>query len=445
MKKPRALLINPPIYDFSLFDLFHKPLGLMSIGKMLEESGYLVDVIDALDYRDEASSRVLGTPKRKANGTGKFFRQRVDFPHDILDVQRSFARYGILQASFESRLANTTPDIVLITSGMTYWYPGIVEAARAVRNAFPGTPIVVGGVYATLLPKHCLSEVSPDFIVAGKAEDKLPDILSACGLPDLISTRSDGVLLRSDVWRGAGVVRLNDGCPMNCDYCASRALNGGFVAGDPHAVVKEIQALISESGITSCAFYDDALLHRKNESFVPFLEELIESSINIPLYLPNAIHLRYLDYPTAKLMKIAGFQEIRLGYESSSPDFHSRHDNKVSPGDFADGIGMLKAAGFSGKRIITYVLAGMPGQHAGEVEASIRHVSSFGVRASVAEFSPVPGTALWEAAVANSRYPIAEEPLYQNNSLQPMAWDGLTRSDLQVLKDLSRALAPADG
>lgn len=38
MKKPlRALLINPYIYDFSCYDLFSKPIGLLQIAAALKK------------------------------------------------------------------------------------------------------------------------------------------------------------------------------------------------------------------------------------------------------------------------------------------------------------------------------------------------------------------------------------------------------------------------
>ena len=77
---PHALLINPPVYDFALYDLFHKPLGLMHIGRWLEEAGFGVEIVDALDVNDEPSQAILGMPRRLSNGTGHFFKQAVKFP-----------------------------------------------------------------------------------------------------------------------------------------------------------------------------------------------------------------------------------------------------------------------------------------------------------------------------------------------------------------------------
>ena len=51
------------------------------------------------------------------------------------------------------------PDLVLITSIMTYWYRGAVEVSEIVRRVFPRAKIVVGGIYPTL----CYEQASCNF------------------------------------------------------------------------------------------------------------------------------------------------------------------------------------------------------------------------------------------------------------------------------------------
>jgi len=72
------------------------------------------------------------------------------------------------------------------------------------------------------------------------------------------------------------------------------------------------------------------------------------------------------------------------------------------------------------------------------VETSVRKALAEGVRVRLAEYSPVPGTGLWEESIRRCRYPIGEEPLYHNNSFFPMEWEGFSREDLTRLKELAR-------
>ena len=440
--KPVALLINPPIYDFALYDLYHRPYGLLRIGAWLADAGYRLEIIDALDPTDAASSQALGRPKRESNGTGKFHRQPVQFPHRIKIPDRRFARYGMLAQSLRGRIEESHPDVVLVSSGMTYWYGGVVEAVDTVKSIHPDTPVIVGGIYASLLPEHCKRVTHGDFVVAGNAGSELDKILGSLRLSVPSDPVGAQVLMAPEVWRGAGVLRLNEGCPFRCRYCASGLLCPDFSSHGPETVFEILKQMYEDLGIHHFAFYDDALLVDKERGLIPLLELVIASPMDVNLYVPNALHIRYLDEKTARLMKSAGFREIRLGYESSSETFHEDFDEKVASEELLDAIKILKVAGFSANKILVYLLAGLPGQRAVDVEESIRYTTSLGVRASLAEYSPVPGTELWESSVAASRYPIAEEPFFQNNSIFSMEWSGFTFDDLRRLKALTHELSP---
>ncbi|MCK4541707.1 MAG: cobalamin-dependent protein [Spirochaetales bacterium] len=440
MASPRALLINPPVYDFALFDLFLKPYGLLRIGRWLEDGGYSVDLVNALDYRDPESASLPGFPHRQKNGTGKFFRQRLRNPVLAKVTDRSYARYGILPEVFKKRIKRINPDIVLVTSGMTYWYPGVVEAVEVVRESHPGVPVIVGGVYSTLLPSHCLKVTGADYIVSGEAELHLPAILKKHGLPVPPGTPGRDLLMVPELLSDAAVIRLNDGCPLRCDYCASHIICPAFKKGDAEEAFRVVRELHEKLGTRNFAFYDDALLASGDRVLIPFLEQLIDAAFDIRFFVPNALHLSLLHEKTAFLMKESGFQEIRLGFESSDDDFHIQHDRKYRQDDFPRVIKFLKRAGFAPKEIGVYILAGLPGQRIEEVEASVRYASSFAVKVCLARYSPVPGTSLWQQAVNSCDLPLEEEPLFHNNTLFPLNWSGFRRKDLHELKELVRKL-----
>lgn len=458
--RPSALLIYPPVYDFALYDLYLKPYGLLRIAQWLQHGGWNVDILDCLDYRDKLSIEIMGKPKRKADGTGKFFKQHVPMPEPLRGIERIFSRYGILPAVVRSRIASSQPDIVLVSSGMTYWYPGIEEVVQVVREDHPQTPVIVGGIYATLMPEHCRERIGPDRVISGDAWDELSRFLESYRLP--VPAPPDGSLHRQlqapeapahtnpqpqeiyppvekDLWGDAGVIQLNRGCPFSCSYCASTLLCPRFHPGNAEAAFEYLTRLY-RLGITNIGFYDDALLVRKEQVLVPFLERVIEEELDVHFYLPNAIHLQFIDEDTAGLMRRAGFQEVRIGLESAFPAFHETHDHKIDIDRFPEYVELLKNAGFPPEAIGVYVLAGLPGQPAGEVEETIRYAAAQGVQVFPSEYSPVPGTPLWEASITHSRYPLAEEPLYHNNTFFPMEWEGFTRDDLEQLKQLAREL-----
>ncbi|MAG13845.1 MAG: B12-binding domain-containing radical SAM protein [Spirochaetales bacterium] len=439
---PVALLINPPIYDFALFDLFLKPYGLLRIGACLASAGYKISFVDALDHRDELSSSILGAPRRNDNGTGKFHRWKVPFPGEVAIEHRRYARYGVVAQSLDHQISDVQPDIVLISSGMTYWYPGIVEVVRMVRCRHANAPIIVGGIYASLLAEHCKNTTGADFVIHGNAWPELPNILDKLGLPVPSHQPSSEVLSLPNVWRNAGIIRLNKGCPLRCRYCASELLFSGFAQGNAKSTFNVLRNQATHCNIRNFAFYDDALLFQKEDEFHKLLDLIIKAKLGISLYVPNALHIRFMDGRTARLMKTAGFKEVRFGFESVSDDFHKNYDGKVARNEYPEVVEILRAAGFRGGEIITYILAGLPGQYAEDVEDTVRFVTSIGVRGSIAEYSPVPGTELWSQSVAVSKYPLDEDPLYHNNSIHALEWSGFTVADMSRLKQLTHDLSP---
>lgn len=437
--KPKALLVQPPVYDFALYDLYLKPVGLLQVGRMLADAGYDTCFVNGLDYTDPVSAGVFGRPRRKSDGTGKFFRERIDLPERLQPRGRAYARYGLHRDVFSERIAaafaGAPPDIALIGTGMTYWYQGVREAARRIRDVYPGVPVVAGGVYATLLPEHCRDVCEVDEVVKGPAIPGLQGITERYGLPS-VGTPSPGyrVLMEEQVWKDAGALLLNRGCPFSCAYCASELVSGTFTPGDPEVLFQTALAMHTSFGTRNFAFYDDALLVRKDEVLYPFLDLVRGAGLPCSFYLPNAVHVSMLDGDTALRLRRGGFREIRLGFESSSPDFHSRLDGKLTGESLDRALEALAEAGFSRDRVTLYILAGLPGQEAGEVEASVEYAIDRRVRVSVSEYSPVPGSSLWRKSVEHARVDLAGEPLYQNNTFFPMEWTGFTAEDLSRLK-----------
>ena len=81
--KPVALLINPPVYDFALYDLYLRPMGLAKIGRWLHDAGYRVEVVDALSFDDE---EVAAAPGRTFGpAADAFVRVSLATANDVLE------------------------------------------------------------------------------------------------------------------------------------------------------------------------------------------------------------------------------------------------------------------------------------------------------------------------------------------------------------------------
>jgi hypothetical protein len=158
LSQPKTLLlINPWIYDFAAFDFWLKPLGLLYLAGHFRENGYRIHLIDCLDrHNPELLIRQgLHAPRNRAHGIGKFFRERLPKPDILKHIPANYCRYGIPEDIFLDMLnAAPAPDAILVTSMMTYWYPGVFRVIELVKYQFPEVPVILGGVYATLCTTH---------------------------------------------------------------------------------------------------------------------------------------------------------------------------------------------------------------------------------------------------------------------------------------------------
>jgi radical SAM superfamily enzyme YgiQ (UPF0313 family) len=148
--------------------------------------------------------------------------------------------------------------------------------------------------------------------------------------------------------------------------------------------------------------------------------------------------LREVTPKLAKLMFTAGFRTIRFGFETADVQRQMETGGKVTNEHLERAVAYLREAGYEPRDIGIYLLCGLPGQSAVEVHEAIKHVQRCGARPVIAEYSPIPGTALWDASVEASSYPLAEEPLFHNNSLLPCRNSLLTFEMYQELKRQTR-------
>jgi len=168
---PHILLINPWIHDFAAYDFWAKPMGLLTIAAILKHHNISVSYIDCLDRFHPKAPK---TDPSARDGRGPYLKTRLPKPAGLDDVPRYYSRYGIKPQWFrEDLLKQRQPDLVLITSLMTYWYPGVRETIETIRSIFQQTPIVLGGIYARLCHDHAKTNSGADHVAAGPAEKNL--------------------------------------------------------------------------------------------------------------------------------------------------------------------------------------------------------------------------------------------------------------------------------
>ena len=442
MPLKNILLINPWIYDFTAYDFWLRPLGLLGIASILRDHARVrLHYIDCLDRRHPLLDK---RPKAVPDGRGAFPRHEVPKPAVLNDVPRTFARYGIPVEIFLGELDRIpVPDLVLLTCVMTYWYPGVQLAVELVRKKFGGVPVVLGGVYATLMPEHARRHSGVDRVVEGPAENQvLPlarDILGG-------GTVGEAAFQSLDEWpfpawdlgreRGSLALLTSRGCPYRCTFCASPVITKGFEQRSPESALSEMENDFRLFGTRHFVFYDDALLLNKRDHIIPILQGVIRRKLPVAFHTPNGLHVREIDAETATLFRRAGFRSIYLSQESVDEDFISRACPKVSPSELESAASALEGAGYSRRDLNVYLIVGVPGQSAAGIKESILHVRRLGLTPRVAYFSPVPGTPDWSRLVDRGVLPQDADPLLSNKLTFPYLWGNFAAGDFEEIRSL---------
>jgi radical SAM superfamily enzyme YgiQ (UPF0313 family) len=444
-KEHNLLLINPWVYDFATYDLWAKPLGLLYLAALLKKNGWTINYIDCLDVHHPTLHALgLKEPRRRPDHRGHFYREEVAKPSSLQTIPRRFYRFGLPPEVFRKVLrALPTPHAVLITSAMTYWYQGVHDVIKIVKETLPRVPVILGGIYATLCAEHAEAKSEADFICKGKGESQILGLLEKLtGVSPIFSpdpTNFDSLPAPAfDLYPRLDYCccLASRGCPFQCTYCASPLLNPRFIRRDPAQVVEEIDRCIREYGVEDIAFYDDALLI-DGQSTIALLRGIKARGIKARFHAPNGLHARGVTGDVAYLMREAGFITLRLSLETTSQERQKKTGGKVNTMEFQAALQNLGRAGYPPREIGAYVLAGLPHQRREEVEETIRFIRECGARPYLAEYSPIPGTPLWQEAVQCTPFDLQGEPLFHNNTILPCRWDGLGWDDLQALKALA--------
>ncbi len=424
------LLVNPWIYDFAAYDLWMKPWGLLKISAILQKNGFNVHLVDALDRHHPLLKKVK--KKDLPNGTGKYLTRGAVKPEVLRGIPREYKRYGMQDDIFRDALPEKTPDIILVSSGMTYWYPAVREVIGLLRREYGGVPIVLGGTYATLSYEHALANSGADHVIGNKELDKLSALFGGeCDLSfrNILDSDIDYVWYRDTPY---GVLRISLGCPFKCSYCAQHMLSPGHMLKDRSGAMREL-GMLYRMGKRIYAFYDDALLF--DTGYIEwYLESVSKKYEDLAFYTPNGLHARYISNKIAVLMKKAGFKKPVLSLETADDNIGRTWHSKVTKEDLAKAVSSLREAGFGEGDYMVYLMFGGEGNTLERIRESMDFVHSLGAWVSLSEYSPIPGTFMSRGYALSSG-----DPLLQNNSIFPGA-SQYTLKEIQAVKDKARQL-----
>jgi len=398
----KILLVNPYIYDFTAYDLWLRPLGLLYIAAVLKKyTNCELFWLDTLDrFQEGAYSPGDPAMKRsKPNGRGKYHREIVEKPAIYEETPRPYARYGIPLETFREKMDQIPAvDMILVTTLMTYWIDGIKFTIDALREKFPDAKIVIGGILPGLVHVDRLKTlIEADYFVNGYGEDKILKFIEAGG--GFVYSHPDFSNIDDIPYPAVEFLNSRDflplmtsrGCPFRCTYCASGILNEKFLERAPGKILDEIYFMHNSYGTKHFIIFDDALLLNKRKRFLKVFHQVSET-LKVNFHTPNGLHVSEIDQETAEVLFNSRFKTLRLSFESTTSEILSKSSNKVTIQQMVKAVENLEAAGYKRKNIAVYLLFGIPGQRLQQIEEDLEFVKNLGVTPHLSYFSPVPGT-----------------------------------------------------
>ncbi len=96
------------------------------------------------------------------------------------------------------------PDLICVTSIFTYWSKYVKDAVNYCKYEYEGVPVIVGGIYASLMPENCKKDTGCDGVITGiipEAEKLIPAY-------DLVDVDYQ-------------IIHTTRGCVCKCDFCGT--------------------------------------------------------------------------------------------------------------------------------------------------------------------------------------------------------------------------------
>ena len=160
-RKDRVLLVNPPVEETRYSWLrWNQPLDLLKLGAYLKEQvGCQVQLLDCMRPKPDGQFREEGLPRDRryhsVHGHRYPMRRFGEPAGRIVELFRGAKGQGA-----------EPPTQVWITSLCSYWFQGVAETCRVVRQALPDAQVVLLGQYPRLMPKHASVFCAAHFVVS---------------------------------------------------------------------------------------------------------------------------------------------------------------------------------------------------------------------------------------------------------------------------------------
>ncbi|MBM7866571.1 radical SAM protein [Heliobacterium gestii] len=325
-----------PIVLIGLYN--SKALGVRALASVLKAKGYPVSVVFFKDF----SSLNAHSPSEEE------YRLLVD------------------------KLMELNPRMIGLSVMSTFYLSVTHEMSRRIKAAFPTTPLVWGGVYATMFPHEALAHC--DYVMRGECDETIVDLVEALSgegdmskVPNLTYRRDDAVIdnplhplqakldmLPFPDMGGDDKYHISDGkiaccdpqvasvsyemsasrgCPYVCSYCSSLNLKRIYKGKGPFVRLRSVDSTLAElrwaqglvKNMRMVWFWDE--IFADDENWVREFVRRYKQEIGLPFNIWG--HPKKIKATTMALLVEAGLHQVVVGIQHGSS--HIRKDVYFRP------------------------------------------------------------------------------------------------------------------
>jgi len=229
----------------------------------------------------------------------------------------------------------------------------VTRVARISKEILADVPVIVGGCHARLLPEDIIRYPEVDVVFTSEAELATLDYAKSKKLSEIdgVMYRENGRIINNpvtsviknlddvpfpdyslfniaDYHTVKGVAKRHPnsyiitsrGCPYDCTYCSSKALNptGKKTVRfrSPENTVAEIEMLVKKYGVRELFISDELFTINKKHLF-GICEGILK--LNLDVIWVCMTHVNHIDQEKLKIIKKAGCHQVCYGIESGDP------------------------------------------------------------------------------------------------------------------------------
>ncbi|MCX5849046.1 MAG: radical SAM protein [Deltaproteobacteria bacterium] len=379
------IFINPPreIAKNNIWSIINSkipPLGIALLSAIWDEQGHTSQIIDGAALR-------LTIPE---------IIDRINPPADFVGITA------------------TTPEISTA-----------LVIAQKIREAFPNTKIIMGGVHPTLFHKELVRDKFCDLVVRNEGEIPIMELAKGTPfnlIPNLTWRNSEGeIIINSDcetfadlnnfpfpaydklpmhLYHSAlGAARqepsigmvTSRGCPGKCTFCFSGMFGSQIRFMSPVRIIQHIEHLRKNYGIREISFYDDTFTADKQR-----IAELCQLILAEKIKFTWSCFARVdtVNPELLLLMKKAGCHQIMYGFETTDENILKNINKRTNLNQFQNALAWTKAAKIN---IRGAFMLGNPGETSASMEKTIDYAKDSAIQFAIFNITtPYPGTAMHE-------------------------------------------------